>query len=209
MKAKPPGNPKGWTPPKKFELRKEDKYHAVRFSGKKDEEGNEIPYEGHVLSREKARKIVEQVGTSPLKLDIGCGPNRRPGFIGVDIAESTGADIVMNMETQNLPFEDNSVDEIVCSHFLEHVHNLIPIMNECHRVLKPRGVMVIYVPIYPSIQAFQDPTHVRFFTQMTLSYFDEKNPYWTEVGKHYGIKPFSQIVQSVQKGWELVASLKK
>lgn len=56
--------------------------------------------------------------------------------------------IIRRDERKGLPFEDNSVDYIYTSHFLEHVkkHEVINIIRECHRVLKTHGWIRIVVP---------------------------------------------------------------
>ena len=58
-----------------------------------------------------------------IKLDIACGNNLQKGFVGVDIIgkPETQAKIVHNLLTFPYPFKDNSVDEIFCSHFIEHL----------------------------------------------------------------------------------------
>jgi len=109
--------------------------------------------------------------SSPTKIDIGCGLNKRQGFIGIDKSSDVNADYVLDIEREKLPFDDSSVDEIYCGHLVEHLHNLVPFMNECYRVLKDCGTITILAPYYTSIQATQDPTHVRFISENTFRYF--------------------------------------
>ena len=81
-----------------------------------------------------------------IKLDIGCGIEKRDeSYIGVD-AFSPDADVKAFM--WELPFEDNSVDEIWTTQALEHVSKfaVVPTLVEWHRVLKPGGMMHIEVP---------------------------------------------------------------
>ncbi len=49
-------------------------------------------------------------------------------------------------DIHNLPFEDSSKEAILCLAVLEHVENPIKAMSELHRVLKPGGKLLIYVP---------------------------------------------------------------
>ena len=57
-----------------------------------------------------------------IKLSLACGDNKPDGFLGVDIAKTTSADYVQNLlEFPWKQFDDNSVDEIECSHFVEHI----------------------------------------------------------------------------------------
>ena len=68
-----------------------------------------------------------------LKLDLACGARCTPGHEGVDIAPCEGAQLgdgsgrhpdvkhVHNLLDFPWPFEDGSVDAIVCKHFVEHI----------------------------------------------------------------------------------------
>lgn len=106
-----------------------------------------------------------------LKLDIACGKNKKPDFTGVDIWE--GADIVADLEKFPWPFEDNSVDEIFCSHYIEHTPDLISFANELYRILKVGAKAEIIAPYYSSIRAWQDPTHLRAISENTFLYFNK------------------------------------
>ena len=53
-----------------------------------------------------------------VKLDIGCGKNKKEGFIGIDIDPHSNADIISS--ALKLPFDDESIDEIHSSHLVEH-----------------------------------------------------------------------------------------
>lgn len=46
-------------------------------------------------------------------------------------------------------------------------------MEELWRVCRPGGLVHILVPYYNAAGAFQDPTHVKFFTERTFEYFTE------------------------------------
>ncbi len=60
-----------------------------------------------------------EVVIAPLKLDLGCGPNPREGFHGVDSIKFDKVGTVADL-TKPWPFENDSVDEVHCSHFVEH-----------------------------------------------------------------------------------------
>jgi len=74
-----------------------------------------------------------------IKLDIGCGENKKPGFIGIDIDKNSDADIICS--ALELPFEDSAVSEIHCSHLVEHFtpDEAQKFFNEIYRVLKIEG----------------------------------------------------------------------
>ena len=122
-----------------------------------------------------------------IMLDLACGNNKRPGFIGIDRSrDGTQADIEHDLETYPWPFPDSHVDEVFCSHFIEHIVDLIPFINELWRVMKPGGVVQFVAPYYTSVWASQDPTHKRFISEQTFAYFDKE---WREANRlgHYPI----------------------
>lgn len=62
----------------------------------------------------------------------------------MDPVDTYHPDIVGDI--QNMPFDDNSIDAIVCLAVLEHVENPTQAYKEIYRVLKPGGYVFIYVP---------------------------------------------------------------
>lgn len=122
-----------------------------------------------------------------MKLDLACGANKQEGFDGVDKVKVPGVDHVVNLEKFPWPFKADSVDEIWCSHYVEHTKDLIKFMDECYRILKVGGRMTVVAPYYSSMRAWQDPTHTRAICEATFLYF---NKGWREANglDHYGIK---------------------
>jgi hypothetical protein len=83
---------------------------------------------------------------------------------------------------------------IVADNLLEHIDNLIPLMNDCHGALTEHGRMHIVVPnAKDPVAAFADPTHRRAFVSDTFTYFDVAHPRWAEYGKGYGILPWRVV----------------
>jgi hypothetical protein len=105
-----------------------------------------------------------------LKLDLGCGNNKREGFFGVDRVKFDKVDEVVDLcKRKNgassdfvpWPWKDNSVEEVHCSHFLEHLkpEERIHFANEIHRILIADGRATIIVPHWCSNRAYGDLTH--------------------------------------------------
>ncbi len=105
-------------------------------------------------------------------VNLGCGNRKQPGQIGLDRYRATQADLLAEF-AEGLPFASSSVDVIVAEHLLEHVPDLVRLMEEIYRVLVPGGVLRVEVPYFTHPDAFRDPTHVRFFTFGSLDYFVE------------------------------------
>lgn len=97
-----------------------------------------------------------------LRLDFGCGPNKKEGFTGVDALPFDGkVDIVLDLRAAPWPWENDSVDEVHSSHFLEHLTGAerIVFFNELYRVMKPGAKALIVVPHWASGRAYGDVTH--------------------------------------------------
>lgn len=96
-----------------------------------------------------------------LKLDLGAGNNRREGFKGVDFVKTEQTDYVHDLFTFPWPFRDNSVEEVNCSHFFEHVPAKIrpKFMDELYRVMSPGAKAQFVTPHYTSVRATQDFSH--------------------------------------------------
>ena len=106
-----------------------------------------------------------------LKLHLGCGKSLLPDYIGVDLSPQLGVSVVCDLSKKPWPFQDSSVASCVLLNLLEHLPDTIQVMEELWRITKPGGVVSIQVPYYNSAGAFQDPTHVKFFTERTFDYF--------------------------------------
>ncbi len=111
-----------------------------------------------------------------MKVDLGCGRAKAPGFAGMDRVALPGVDVVHDLEDVPWPFPDASVEALRASHVLEHVRDLIPVIEEAHRVLVPGGSFEIIVPHWDTDGAHQDPTHLRFFAPGSFDYFRPDHP---------------------------------
>lgn len=120
-----------------------------------------------------------------LRLDLACGQQKREGFLGVDL-DPTVSDLVHDLTVLPWPWEDSSVYELSCSHYVEHVEDLGRFMAEAYRVLMPLGLFTLTGPYYTHMRAHQDFTHRRLLTELTMRYFDQP---WLRSAKvdHYGV----------------------
>jgi predicted SAM-dependent methyltransferase len=105
-------------------------------------------------------------------LDLGCGNQKKKGAIGIDINPDTSADIIHDLNTFPYPFEESTFDEIYADNVIEHLDNVLMVMEELHRISKPNGIIVIKVPYFRSRYAYIDPTHKHYFTVASFTYFD-------------------------------------
>jgi SAM-dependent methyltransferase len=141
------------------------------------------------------KKLIES--KSGIRLDIGCGENKNPGFVGIDMLPLKGVDIVWDLEEFPWPLPDESVLTATASHVLEHINPhkgvFINFMNEVWRVLKKDGQFAFVVPHASSHGYQQDPTHVNMINETTMHYFDpdpEGNNIGAQLYNFYKPKPW-------------------
>ena len=84
------------------------------------------------------------------RLNLGCGDKILQGYVNVDVVESRRGfkpDVICDLH-QLTPFEDNSVDEILSVHVVEHFWRweVVSVLKEWVRVLKPGGTMILECP---------------------------------------------------------------
>jgi len=145
-------------------------------------------------AKKPATKPAAPVADEPLRLSLACGQRKPEGFKGVDIAKTDATDYVQDLlQFPWSQFADNSVDEIECSHFLEHIPHgdgyhdpFFQFFDEVYRILKPaefdpsnpnipiKGFMNIVCPYYSSMRAWQDPTHQRAISEATFLYLNKE-----------------------------------
>jgi|TARA_R100001530_G_scaffold101713_1_gene70769 hypothetical protein len=114
-----------------------------------------------------------------MKLNLGCGFNKREDYINVDCNEYCMPDIEVDLDKTEWPWGDDSVDAVDLTHTLEHLGEttaeFFHVMKELYRVCKSGTVIDIAVP-HPMHHAFMDdPTHVRPITPDCLDMFNKKH----------------------------------
>jgi predicted SAM-dependent methyltransferase len=105
-----------------------------------------------------------------MKLNLGCGADHLPGYVNVDSVGRYSPDVVHDLNDGQLPFDSESVDEILLRDVLEHV-DVIHVLSECHRVLKSGAICKIRVPHFTYHRAYEDPTHINFFSVNSFNFF--------------------------------------
>jgi predicted SAM-dependent methyltransferase len=90
-----------------------------------------------------------------INLNIGSGGKSYPYFINLDLpsdhyknSQKNNNYIPYDLRIDNLPFDNETVSNIFCSHVIEHVtdENTFKLFSECVRVLKKDGALRITCP---------------------------------------------------------------
>lgn len=125
-------------------------------------------------------------------LEVGCGSGkflnqmRSKGWLveGVDLdsqaIEAARANYgvnVYNGRIEEMNYPSDSFDAVTMNHVIEHVHDPIALLRECHRILKPGGYLVIVTPNFNSWghrkfgchwRDLDPPRHLYLFSQKLL-----------------------------------------
>lgn len=158
----------------------------------------------------KGRKILE-VGCGGGYF-LNCAINRGWDVYGQDISNFAakhiqseyGIDIFVGY-LEDACFDTSTFDVVFMSHVLEHVMDAQKTIEECWRILKPDGLLVIVVPnvaspdllLIPGLKevVLHLPYHNYHFTQHTLKKYLKKNnfdPLYIETG-------YSDFLKNIKK----------
>jgi len=129
-------------------------------------------------------------------LDIGCGNNKHPGSIGIDFSNIDGVDISHNLEKLPYPIKDNSFDVILLQNVIEHIQNIVGLMDEIHRIATLGADILISTPHFSSLYSYQDPTHVRHMAYDSMDVFIDETKHLNFYSPHR----FKMINRSIDFG---------
>lgn len=109
-------------------------------------------------------------------LNLGSGQDASlPGAVCVDFNPETRPDIVHDLNKTPWLLESNAFDAIYCRDVLEHLNDLVPVMEEIHRVGRKGGTVTITTPHYSCANSYTDPTHRHHLGLFSLDYFTGEN----------------------------------
>ncbi len=118
-------------------------------------------------------------------LHLGCGRKTLDVRIGdvvtLDADEKCNPDVVCVLGRDELPFPENHFDAAVAIHVLEHIGRVgetwgwFFFWEELYRVLKPGAELQFESPLWSSVWAWADPSHVRPLSPEALGFFDQAN----------------------------------
>ena len=135
-----------------------------------DQETMESP-----LTTQSCLLTTKRKTKTSLKLNLGCGKNLQPEYINVD--KYGNPNVLHDLETFPWPWKDNSVNEILLIHVLEHLGErkeiFLNIIKELYRICAASATIHIVVPHPRHDDFINDPTHVRAITPKILDLFSK------------------------------------
>ena len=137
-----------------------------------------------------------------IKLHLGCGKSKLPGYVGLDLVPLDGVDVVHDLNLFPWPFADGAVAEVVMDNLLEHLPDTVRAMEEVWRICGDKATVNIYVPYYNSPGASRDPTHLKFFTEESFDYFTPDGATFLSAYNYYSQARFRVVfVRPAQRRW--------
>lgn len=119
-----------------------------------------------------------------VKIELGCGKTKNPGFIGVDRFNLPGVDIVADLN-KSLPFDDSSVDVVFACHSLEHMDDIQHTMKEIYRICKHKAFVLVLAPYYNTYTNIANPYHLSNYNEDTFRFFTTEKESLVDINEYY------------------------
>jgi SAM-dependent methyltransferase len=114
---------------------------------------------------------VLQLGAGERRLVVGSSDR----LVRLDVRASTSPDVVWDLDRFPYPFPADSFDVIDCTDVLEHLHDLVRVMEEVHRIGRPGCRVHIATPHFSCSNSYTDPTHRHHLGYRSFDYFTGQN----------------------------------
>lgn len=160
------------------------------------------PFRDILTTKYKVRPVRELLSDGKRRriLDVGCGSafmlsqledEFECGY-GIDLerkalrfGKQLTRSILINANAEKLPFANNSFDCVIATDAFEHIPNDNKAMNEVRRVLRPNGIMVVYVPSLSGLLSHLPTAHL---------YHDSDKSYMLDQ-RYYTFKSLRRLVE--------------
>jgi len=147
-----------------------------------------------------------------IKLNLGAGNRLVPHAIHHDRTKHRPEiSVVHDLNDIPWPFTDESFDRIEAWSVFEHLRpDLVEIMAECWRIMRPGGVLNIKLPSWKHKRSWRDPTHRWKIAWETYDLWDPSTDYgrdyefyephkWQVLNKYYNDESKSGICAKMRK----------
>jgi SAM-dependent methyltransferase len=129
----------------------------------------------YFCARRLGRRVVE-IGSGTGSGVLGAFPKHVKGLeinpIAVEYCKSLGLNVDLIRDDGVFPVPDDSFDTCILDNVLEHIENPRRTLDECYRITRQGGGLVIAVP---GVRGFDsDPDHKQFYDAGALKLLDER-----------------------------------
>lgn len=102
-------------------------------------------------------------------LNLGSGGDYKEGWINIDCRNNVKLDVKWDLNKYPYPFKENTFDEVLIRHVLEHLENPIRVLKELIRICKNDAKITIFVPHAISYANLSDIQHKNNFTEHSFT----------------------------------------
>ena len=159
------------------------------------------------LHRSELKKLGPFLQRREKKVNLGCGPNPKPGWINIDLFDP-GADLRLDLR-EKWPFADGSISHIYSEHVFEHFElheEVVHFLSEAHRVLQSAGLFNVGVPDteWP-LRAYGNPDNPYWPFSKTVhpqwceTQLDHINYHFRQDGEHKYAWDFETLARSLRR----------
>ena len=142
-----------------------------------------------------------------MTLVIGAGEKHHKDATHIDIRESAKPDIVHDLNERPWPIDSESVHYVIAEDIIEHLDDVVSIVEEIHRILEPNGKVYITTAHYMHENSWHDPTHKWHLSEQSFDYFDPDTAWGKKYG-YYSDKKF-HITHKTVAGGNVVIEMEK
>ena len=108
-----------------------------------------------------------------MNLNLGCGKNTfQYETLNADLRRTRDTDVICDFDRFPYPFKDESFQNVFAIDILEHLTDVVKVVDEIHRMTKPGGVLIIRTCYWAAEQSYTDPTHKHWFNLESFDFFD-------------------------------------
>jgi SAM-dependent methyltransferase len=133
---------------------------------------------------EKEEILLNNHPFPPILL-FGSGNMKKDNALRIDINPRVQPDVLHDLDSFPYPFPDHTFSRIECYDILEHLDDLVNVMQEIHRIGRHKAPVIITTPHFSSSNAYTDPTHRHFLGYYSFDYFTGENEWSFYTNVHF------------------------
>jgi len=132
-------------------------------------------------------------------LQLGCGTRPIDGATNHDLYKHHDyVDVAWDLDIIHWPWKEEQFDRVIALDVMEHLRQDVrQWLDECWRILKPGGELVLRLPAWNNPVSWRDPTHRRVYHEETFFYWDQRHALHRDYGSFY-------FGPGYNKWWEIV-----
>jgi len=123
-----------------------------------------------------------------MKYNLGCGFKKIESYVNCDNDEVVKPDLILDLNSKKWFSKIKDADEICAYNVIEHLDNLENFFTNAYKALNVGGKLRISVPCVYHENAFNDPTHINYFTPKTFNFFTNYNYSHYNTKKEYSFE---------------------